>query len=300
MHRRLSRALLLSVTVLALGPLQAAEPTAVVKPARAEVKAAAPLPPLQAPHGLSVAARADGALLSWQPVEGATRYLVLRGTGAPPAEPPLATLGAGSKEYLDCGFSAAGAYQVVALAADGRRAASGVVAFAPRPAPVTLPVPLTPGNVSAPTTAPMARLESNLATLPAKRGNTSSGAATFSITSVRPVNAPNSPSFLVRSGDTLLVKGAELAGISAVTLSYATQSSGRWVPNPAASKNYTALATEASGESLKFVLPEISLGINNAATLLVTLTKAGASLTSQDVILVGPNPSLSSRSVNPN
>jgi hypothetical protein len=92
--------------------------------------------PLAAPQGVTASFTPTGVRVAWQGVAAATQYLVLRAPNAttPGTTTPgttIATLAAGTLAYVDNAGRTAAAYQVIAVAADGRRGASAVVAYQP-------------------------------------------------------------------------------------------------------------------------------------------------------------------------
>jgi hypothetical protein len=137
---RAIRTSLTLVLLLAVGWLHAAAPES-VKLLRPLLKAPLVVATVAAPQNVAAVSAAEGVQLSWQAVGGAANYLVLRSTVAAPAEPAIANLLPTVYTYLDKGFNAAASYQIVAVAADGRRGASAVVSYLP-PAKATLMMPL--------------------------------------------------------------------------------------------------------------------------------------------------------------
>jgi fibronectin type III domain protein len=95
--------------------------------------------PLAAPSGVTVAATRGGIAIGWQGVVGAGSYEIQRAPDATSAAATVGTVPATAVSFVDPTMSAQGPawYQVVTVAADGRRAASGRVQLA-----ATAPVPI--------------------------------------------------------------------------------------------------------------------------------------------------------------
>jgi hypothetical protein len=87
--------------------------------------------PLAAPLGVTASLAPTGVRVAWQGVADATQYLVLRAPNATTPGTTIATLAAGTLFWLDNGNHSAATYQVIAVAADGRKGASVVVAYQP-------------------------------------------------------------------------------------------------------------------------------------------------------------------------
>ena len=104
------------------------------------------VPVLTAPQGLAVTATPNGPQLTWQKSGAAAGYQVLRAPNVSSPASIVAALPATVLSYLDRGFNAAAVYQVVAVGADKRTAASASVSYAPPVvnAPVTRMLPATP------------------------------------------------------------------------------------------------------------------------------------------------------------
>ncbi len=86
---------------------------------------------IPAPQSVQAGFSGPGVQLSWQPVAEAVQYLVLRSPDGNTAGTQIGAVPAGTLAYLDAGFAGAATYQIVALAADGRRGASSPVAYLP-------------------------------------------------------------------------------------------------------------------------------------------------------------------------
>ena len=115
------------------------------------------------------------------------------------------------------------------------------------------------------------------------------------ITSVRASFSPNSPSVIVRAGDAIVVQGTGLDGISpTVTINFAnntgTAEQPNWVINTAALRTFSAPATDVTATGFKFAVPVVPPTFALIASMVVTVTKGTASVTSKDVIQVGQKP----------
>jgi hypothetical protein len=86
---------------------------------------------IAAPAGVTATYTGTGVRIDWQGVTGAVQYLVLRGPDATTPGTQIGAVPATDLTYTDAGFNAQAGYQVVAVAADGRRAASAIVAYQP-------------------------------------------------------------------------------------------------------------------------------------------------------------------------
>jgi hypothetical protein len=100
---------------------------------------------------------------------------------------------------------------------------------------------------------------------------------------------------IVRSGDTMVVQGTGLDGISpTLTVNFAsntgTAAQPNWVINTAALRTFSATATDVTATGFKFVVPDVPPTMSIIATMLVTVTKGTASTTGKDVIQVGQKP----------
>ena len=260
--------------------------------ARPFLKPAA-LPP---PQNLTAVATRDGVGLNWRPVEGAVQYLVLRGTSAAPSEPALATLPAGSSAFLDRGFFGRASYQIVAVAADGRRSVSGPVAFQPpmptaKPVPPTLVLPAPAPSGSAPAQikpVPVPSVPAPGKTSAIAGGTSSAGITPPTFTSVRQNLFPNNPNFVARAGDTIVAQGTGLDGLVSITVNYATQVGGVWVVSPNALKSFPVVATELQPTGFKFVLPQVD-PTGPGTPVVVTAKKLTYTATSQ-MFIFGTTP----------
>jgi hypothetical protein len=94
---------------------------------------------LTIPAPQSVTATYDplGVVIAWQPVAEAGQYLILRAPDVYTAGAQIGSVLAGTVRFQDRGFLSAAAYQVVAVAPDGRLGTSAVVSYAP-PAPLAI------------------------------------------------------------------------------------------------------------------------------------------------------------------
>ena len=115
------------------------------------------------------------------------------------------------------------------------------------------------------------------------------------ITSVRALTSPNSPSVIVRAGDTIVVKGTGLDGINTtLTINFATNTGTaaqpNWVVNTAALRTFSATATDVTASEFRFAVPDVPPTIALVASMVVTVAKGKASVTSKDVIQVGQKP----------
>jgi len=89
------------------------------------------LAPLAAPPGVTATYSVGGVVVAWQGASGAATYVVLRGPDATTPGAEVGRVEASVLTFTDAGFNAAAGYQVVAVAADGRTAASEIVTYAP-------------------------------------------------------------------------------------------------------------------------------------------------------------------------
>jgi hypothetical protein len=124
--RRVSVPALVALSASAAGA-QIKTKTEVVPP---KVVLRAPAP-LAAPQGVTATFAATGVRVAWQGVAEAVQYLVLRAPDATTPGTTIITVAAGTLAYLDNATRAAATYQVIAVAIDGRRGASALVAYQP-------------------------------------------------------------------------------------------------------------------------------------------------------------------------
>lgn len=113
------------------------------------------------------------------------------------------------------------------------------------------------------------------------------------ITSVRA--ATGSVNMIVRAGDTIVVQGTGLDGISpTVTLNLAnntgTAAQPNWVINTFVTQTFPAPASSVTATGFKFAVPDVPSTLALLAKMVVTVTKGTASVTSKDVISVGQKP----------
>ncbi len=260
-------------------------------------------PAVPAPLEVTAGATNDGVQLNWKGVAEAAYYLVLRGDKAAPAEPAIAKLPAPAQTYLDKGFNTPASYQVIAVAADGRRGASALVAYQPPPIKAALATPRTtllapqptaaaPTKAPAPVLAPATARESMTVQRPVESGlqvnqqlARTAKTMPLAITSVHKNGLPTT--FDAGSiGDTFVVNGTGLDGVSSVTLIPAYNANGTWLRNTATTQTYSAPAFDVTAANLKIVTPEVPFGgsMSSTAAYLVTVSKGGASTTSPSAI----------------
>ena len=164
---------------------------------------------LAAPAGVVVATVGNDVKIDWQAVPEAAQYEVFRGPDSTSAGLLIGAVSGNVLTFTDAGFNAPAGYRVVAVASDGRRAASVIVAYSPPLRMISAPILAAP-IVAAPTTATIQAIRSS--SLPTRQLQAPSPPVAPSPAPVRKITGVSAT--MVRAGGTISITGIGLAEAS--------------------------------------------------------------------------------------
>ncbi|MEA2724276.1 MAG: hypothetical protein QOH59_2047, partial [Gemmatimonadales bacterium] len=241
----------------------------VLRPSRLELRQAKAIP---APQGVIASATGSGVEVSWQPVAEAARYLVLRGAGGSATGSQIAELSGGERSYLDRGFGEPAAYQVIAMAADGRTSASAWAQYTP-PAAMVKAVPTATRTVIVKSPTMLGRAPNQTLGMGPPR--------------IETVGKNVHNGMFIYNGDTVQVTGSGFTGLSGVYLAggYCNSYGCQINPNAGAPKPVTPIQVSAS--SFSFV-PQVNAPYTNQLyTHFLIVTKGSEADTSDTKLEIG-------------
>jgi hypothetical protein len=226
-------------------------PAVVLAQGRPRVEAVASMP---APQGVTAQSTPNGVQLSWQGVANAAQYVILR---APSVGAPGTAIGKtppGTLSFVDQGFNAPAAYQVVAVMGNATQRSSAAVAYTPPPGgPQRIAVEDPRGRLAAPAISSVAALKNR------------------------------TPAYF---GDTLEVRGTAFTGVTGVRLQKG-QAIGGWIANPGDGIPHPSTPFGLTPTSFRFVIPRLFERFSAPPTnYVVIVTKGSVADTSDSPILI--------------
>lgn len=231
---------------------------------------------MSAPQGVTASSTREGVQLTWQPVAEAVQYLVLRGPDASTTGSQIGETAAGAPTFLDRGFNQPAAYQVIAVAADGRRGASAFAQYTPPAKMVTGPAATTITPVAI---APV---------IGKKLGPLSTRTlATTTPPVIQTVGQNVHNGLFMYNGDTVKVTGAGLDGMSGVYLAAAYCNPYGCQINPNAGAPQPVTPHQVSAGSFSFVPQVPAPYLNQLYPYFLIVTKGAAADTSNSKLDIG-------------